>query len=41
MVMDFYNKSDLPQKTYYQCIVVVLFKNYVNVAKQIIKDKVI
>ena len=40
MVMDFYNKSDLPQKTYYQCIVVVLFKNYVNVAKQIIKDKV-
>ena len=40
MVMDLYNKSDLPQKTYYQCIVVVLFKNYVNVAKQIIKDKV-
>ena len=40
MVMEFYRKSDLPQKTYYQCIVVVLFKNYVNVAKQIIKDKV-
>ena len=40
MAMDLYNKSDLPQKTYYQCIVVVLFKNYVNVAKQIIKDKV-
>ena len=40
MVMNFYNKSDLPLKTYYQCIVVVLFKNYVNVAKQIIKDKV-
>ncbi len=40
MVMDFYKKSDLPLKTYYQCIVVVLFKNYVNVAKKIIKDKV-
>ena len=40
MVMDFYNKSDLPQKTYYQCIVVALFKKYINVAKQIIKDKV-
>lgn len=40
MVMDFYNKSDLPQKTYYQCIVVMLYKNYINIAKQIIKDKV-
>ena len=40
MVMDLYKKSDLPQKTYYQCIVVLLFKNYINVAKQIIKDKV-
>lgn len=40
MVMDFYNKSKLPQKTYYQCIVVMLHKKYINVAKQIIKDKV-
>lgn len=40
MVMEFYNKSDLPLKTYYQCIVVVLYKKYVNIAKQIIKDKV-
>ncbi len=40
MVMDFYFKSDLPQKTYYQCIVVMLYRNYTNVAKQIIKDKV-
>ncbi len=40
MVMDFYFKSDLPQKTYYQCIVVMLYRNYINVAKQIIKDKV-
>ena len=38
--MEFYKKSELPQKTYYQCIVVMLFKKYVNVAKQIIKDKV-
>lgn len=40
MVMDFYKKSDLPEKTYYQCLVVLLFKNYINVAKQIIKDKI-
>ena len=40
MVMELYIKSDLPQKTYYQCLVVLLYKNYVNVAKQIIKDKV-
>lgn len=40
MVMDFYKKSNLPEKTYYQCLVVLLFKNYINVAKQIIKDKI-
>ena len=40
MAADFYKKSDLPQKTYYQCIVVALFKNYVNLAKLIIKEKV-
>ena len=40
MVMDFYKKSNLPQKTYYHCIVVVLHRSYLNVAKQIIKDKV-
>ena len=40
MVMDFYKKSNLPQKTYYHCIVVALHRSYLNVAKQIIKDKV-
>lgn len=40
MVMHFYLVSDLPIKTYYQCIVVMLFRKYVNVAKKIIEDKV-
>lgn len=40
MVMDYYKKSDLPEKTYYQCIVVLLFRNYINVAKNIIEDKI-
>ncbi len=40
MVMDFYNKSDLPEKTYYQCIVVMLYRKYINVAKKIIEDKI-
>ena len=34
MVMDFYFKSDLPQKTYYQCIVVMLYRNYINLQLQ-------
>ena len=40
IAMNLYNKSQLLKKTYYQCIVVMLYKNYINVAKQIIKDKV-
>lgn len=40
MVLDFYKKSVLPEKTYYQCIVVLLYKNYLNVAKILIKDKI-
>lgn len=40
MVFDFYKKSDLPDNTYYQCLVVLLYKNYINVAKQIIKDRI-
>lgn len=40
MVMELYEKSDLPDFTYYQCIVVLLFKNYTRVAKRIIKDKI-
>ena len=40
MVMDYYRKSDLPIKTYYQCIVVMIYKNCLNIAQEIIKDKV-
>ncbi len=40
MVFDFYKKSDLPDNTYYQCLVVLLYKNYINVAKYIIKDRI-
>ncbi len=40
MVLYFYKISDLPENTYYQCLVVLLYKNYLNVAKQIIKDRI-
>ena len=40
MVLDFYKISDLPEKTYYQCIVVLLYKNYLNVAKYLINDRI-
>lgn len=40
MIMDFYKKSDLPEKTYFQCVVVMLYRNYIKVAKKIIEDKV-
>lgn len=41
MVMEFYKKSDLPEKTYYQCLVILSeFKNYTDVAKEILKEKI-
>lgn len=40
MVLDFYKKSNLPENTYYQCLVVLLYKGYVNVAKYIIEDRI-
>lgn len=40
LVLDFYKKSDLPENTYYQCLVILLYKNYINVAKYIIKDRI-
>ena len=40
MVITYYEKSDLPENTYYQCIVVMLYRNYINIAKRIINDKV-
>ena len=38
--MEYYRKSNLPIKTYYQCIVVMIYKNYIDIAKKIIEDKV-
>lgn len=40
MVMELYEKSNLPLKTYFQCMYCVLFKGYINVSKRIIQDKV-
>ena len=40
MALNFYKKSDLPDKTYYQILVVLLYKNYVNTAKYVIKDRI-
>ena len=40
MVLEFYKISDLPEKTYYQCIVILLYKNYLNVAKYLINDRI-
>ncbi len=41
MVMEFYKKSDLPQKTYYQCLVILSqYRDYINVAKEIVKEKI-
>lgn len=41
MVMKFYKKSDLPDKTYYQLLVILSeYRNYVEVAEEIIKDRI-
>lgn len=40
MVKEFYKKSTLPEKTYYQVLVVCLYKNYINLAKYIISDRI-
>ena len=40
MVMEFYKKSDLPEKTYYQILVVLLYRKYVDIAKFVIKDRI-
>lgn len=40
MVIDIYKKSILPEKTYYQCLVTLLYKNYVNAAIYIINDRI-
>lgn len=40
VVMDLYLKSKLPEKTYFQCLKFLSFRNYTEVCKQIIRDKV-
>lgn len=40
MVIDIYKKSTLPEKTYYQCLVTLLYRNYVNAVVYIIKDRI-
>ena len=39
MILDFYKKSDLPENIYYQYLVVLLYKKYVNIAKYVLKDR--
>ena len=40
VVIDLYKKSNLPEKTYYQCLVTLLFKKHVAAVKYIIKDRI-
>jgi hypothetical protein len=40
VVLDLYKKSKLPLNTYYQCLVVLLYKHYMSVIDEIIKDKI-
>lgn len=36
--MEFYNINTLPSKVIYQCLVTLLYKNRINIAKYIIND---
>ena len=38
VVIDLYRKSNLPEKTYYQCLVTLLYKNHKEAVKYIIRD---
>ena len=40
MVMDLYEKSDLPENSYFQCLSFLSLKNYDEVCEKIIKDKI-
>ena len=40
MLIDLYKKSSLPEDTYYICLVVLFYKNQVEVAKYIINDRI-
>ena len=38
MIMEFYKINTLPKKVIYQCLVTLLYKNKINIAKYIIND---
>lgn len=40
LVIELYKKSNLPEKTYYQCLVTLLFKKHIEPVKFIIKDRI-
>lgn len=40
MIIDLYKKSNLPDKTYYQCLVTLLYRKYINAVKYIIRDRI-
>ena len=40
IAIELYKKSDLPEETYYKCIVVLLFRNHIKAIKYIINDRI-
>ena len=40
LVIELYKKSNLPEKTYYQCLVNLLYRNHKEAVKYIIKDRI-
>ena len=40
MILDLYKKSTLPEKTYYQCFVTLLFRHYIDIVKYMIDDRI-
>ena len=40
LVIELYNKSNLPERTYYQCLVNLLYRNHKEAVKYIINDRI-
>lgn len=40
LIIELYKKSRLPENTYYQCLVTLLFKNHKKAVEYIIKDRI-
>ena len=40
LAIELYKKSNLPERSYYQCICVLLFKKHLEAAKYIVNDKI-